>query len=232
MQRTLDLQRARSDPSSLKDLIATFGDENTAADAIEGFSARDPAAAIEAAGQLREKRDATIEVIVQRWALAEPEEALSHVEELEAGQVRELGLAAHQKALAGARVRNNLAEARAAFEALPLESEERQRAFQNYTRLLLERVPAEQTLKEIDAYLATQKFDPRRNLLSHDIGSELLEQNPEALARWAATQPESIMRHRALREFWEHWETYGKGEGTKRLRALGLQEKEILSSRY
>lgn len=234
LQHMLAQRKAAEDPTAVDNLLATFGNEDKASTAIEVFANRHPEKALPLTMKLVKRRESSIRSILYRWVRYEPDGAKEHVESLPEGELRTLAVKAYQESIKSYRIRNSLTEAKAAFEALPLGSSERNSAFNRYLSMLLklEDTPVEQIYKEIDVHFKTQKFNPRRNPLSHDIVPSLVKRNPEALARWAKTLPESNLRHRALRSFWELWETYGAGEGVRRLEKLGIAETEIRSSRY
>ena len=189
-----------------------------------------PAAAFELALSLKQRRADWINYIVNRWTRIDPSNALAHFEAMPDGADRDAALATHKKSLHELRHPNDPAAARANYKAKPL-GPERDNAFRNYTRVRLKQTPARKVAIEVDAYLTKHEFDPRRNVVSYLIDAWIVE-DPNALARWAKAKPESLMRYRALREFWEHWETYGNGVGTERLESHGILKSEIRSSRY
>lgn len=234
LKHVLKIRNARQDPTTVEDLVALFGGEEKASTVIDVFGRREPKKALPLALKLEKRRKSTVGHIVYDWVRHEPEEARKHIESLPEGELRTIALEAYHQSEKSFRIRNNLAETKAAFEELPLGSKERNSAFNRYLSMLLERgkMPVDEIYQKIDAHFKTQKFDPRRNPLTHDIVPTLAKRDPGALARWAKTLPESNLRHTAISEFWDRWETYGAGEGTRRLEKLGINPKEAWSSRY
>jgi hypothetical protein len=189
-----------------------------------------PAAAFKLALSLEQRRTDWITYVVNRWTSLDPSDALAYFKSMAAGADRDTALKIHKEILHELKHPNDPAAARTAYKSQP-PSPQRDTAFREYIRVLLKQTPASTAAKELDQFLAEQEFDPRKNLADVLIAAWIVE-DPNALARWAKTKPESLMRYRALREFWEHWEKYGAGVGTERLEALGIKDSEIRSSRF
>ena len=222
-----------SDPLAAIELAKTLDEDGAELmrRSIDHLAQSDPVAALEIAMSLDEGREERVTAIAGRWAITEPAESRAHFEAMPPGPNRDTALAVHEKTIAINERRNDLVAARAHYLAQP-PGRERGYAFTDYVRLLMESASVEKVLKEVDAFIAAEKFDPRTSYGSDYFVRTLLEKNPQAVARWAATKPESYLRYRSLRQFWEYWEKYGEGVGAEKLKALGLKESEIRSSRY